>query len=840
MKLNAQIHPDGSTSQYAFHPAYGQGTAGRWPKTETWKRGKILGSGSFGVVWVEQCVRSQGPARLRAVKMIKKEHDPSKQVYCDQELEAVAKFSQPKYSHLFVTSFGWFENSEAIFITMEHIDLRDLQRHLKGPIPEPEVQQICFQLLQGIQCLHDNRFVYRDLKPQVGRGPRWHVKIGDFGISKRYNESGALQTKAGTNLYLAPEVLRMYPPDRKPHPYTNRVDIWSLGVMLFYLLSCHYPFPNNKSLSSYVRNAHFPSLSLLQSVTHEGQNFVKHLLAVDATVRLSAKEALAEEWLRQPASPVSGISRLAVSEKLTPAVSNLTDSTYKASRGWDNEDASSAMIDELTIRAVKGPQSRSSARRKSTSVKQASRSGPLDNSNTPHNKGLSLLNQKQYGEAERMFRQAFEMRKHALGTNHEDTLASLSSLCDALFDQEKYAEAEEVYQDVWVRRKRVLGESHPDTLKTLYNLGNIVYGKEEFAKAEGMYRIAWEGQRRVLGEYCEDTLDSLDALGDALSGQDKYVEAEEVYRNAWEGRRRVFGEYSKPTLQSLSDLGDAISYQERYVEAEAVHRQAWEGWKQVFGEGCSKTLTSLDSLAEALWLQGKLTEAEKIYRTVCKKRKAVLGTHNMTALWTLVALGQVLQSQEKYNVAESVYRQAWRGLKEAFGANDESTLTSLLKLAQAIEGQENYPKAEAVYREVWEGRKELHGANHEDTFQSLECIIFCLFQQDSYANAERLQRQLYESRREVLGSRHEDTLTSLHALGLFLEFQGKYTEAETAFREAWKGRSENLGANHKDTQESLRCLRDTLHETSPLPKSTDKSKGKSKRSLWKRLSSFWG
>jgi calcium/calmodulin-dependent protein kinase I len=181
MKLNAEVHPDGSTSHYT----YAQGTAGRWPKAEIWKRGKILGSGGFGVVWVEQCVSSQGPGRLRAVKMIKKEPDPSKRAYCDQELEAIAKFSQPKvgaifgsihcvdvdidqYSHLFVKSFGWFENTESIFITMEHIDLRDLQRQLTGPIPETEAQQICSQLLHGVQCLHDNKFVHRDLKPQVG------------------------------------------------------------------------------------------------------------------------------------------------------------------------------------------------------------------------------------------------------------------------------------------------------------------------------------------------------------------------------------------------------------------------------------------------------------------------------------------------------------------------------------------------------------------------------------------------------------------------------------------------------------------------------------------------
>ncbi|KAJ5998500.1 hypothetical protein N7451_006310 [Penicillium sp. IBT 35674x] len=68
MKLNADILPDG-TSHW---------TTGKWrPEIEIWKRGEILSSGSFGTVWVEQCMSSEGPAKLRDVKMIKELSDPS-------------------------------------------------------------------------------------------------------------------------------------------------------------------------------------------------------------------------------------------------------------------------------------------------------------------------------------------------------------------------------------------------------------------------------------------------------------------------------------------------------------------------------------------------------------------------------------------------------------------------------------------------------------------------------------------------------------------------------------------------------------------------------------------
>ncbi len=69
----------------------------------------------------------------------------------------------------FVEFYGWFESKDALFIATEYCRYGDLKRFVKdnGSIPEPQVQVITDQILQGIIFMHDNDFAHRDLKPAV-------------------------------------------------------------------------------------------------------------------------------------------------------------------------------------------------------------------------------------------------------------------------------------------------------------------------------------------------------------------------------------------------------------------------------------------------------------------------------------------------------------------------------------------------------------------------------------------------------------------------------------------------------------------------------------------------
>src|ERR1700712_6036468 len=120
---------------------------------------------------------------------------------------------------------------------MEYCELGDLHKHLSSnpPLPEKEAQEVMFQILEGIRYMHEHEFAHRDLKPAVSTKPcncdriscliksakqnilvksippePWWVKITDFGISKRIEESlGAPSTMKGTLQFIAPELFKL-------------------------------------------------------------------------------------------------------------------------------------------------------------------------------------------------------------------------------------------------------------------------------------------------------------------------------------------------------------------------------------------------------------------------------------------------------------------------------------------------------------------------------------------------------------------------------------------------------------------------------------------------------
>ena len=176
-----------------------------------------------------------------------------------------------------------------------------MQDRYEDGIPEPQVAVLFNQVLGGVMACHAAGVAHRDLKPEnLLLTEDGTVKITDFGLSRmmpvppaaELNPSEYRTTLTGTLAYVAPEVL-----DRHYDPF--KADIWSLGCILYVMLTGKFPFgaASGSQLESLIKRAAW--ISLPSTVSPEAKNLCDSLLVRDPKVRLSLEDVRRHPFLNK-------------------------------------------------------------------------------------------------------------------------------------------------------------------------------------------------------------------------------------------------------------------------------------------------------------------------------------------------------------------------------------------------------------------------------------------------------------------------------------------------------------------------------------------------------------
>ena len=177
-----------------------------------------------------------------AVKIVNKTNMTTQDVeLIKSEIEILKLCQHPNIIRL----LDYFENSENIFIIMELLQGGDLFSYLEArsfKISEARASSILHSLATAVYYLHSYGIAHRDLKPEnilmVDKSENSDVKIVDFGLSKMVGPNEKCTEPFGTLSYVSPEILLQ-------QPYDKSVDIWSLGVIAYLLLSGTLPFDDD-------------------------------------------------------------------------------------------------------------------------------------------------------------------------------------------------------------------------------------------------------------------------------------------------------------------------------------------------------------------------------------------------------------------------------------------------------------------------------------------------------------------------------------------------------------------------------------------------------------------
>jgi len=331
-----------------FCPACGEDLRGLTPESNTlagpWAGSIIdgryrltekLGEGGMGTVYKVEHVRM---GKVLALKVLRPEIAIDKKIKqrFHQEARLVSKLSHPNTIQVF--DFGELEDG-SLYIAMEYLSGRDLAWTLRthGSLPERRAISIVIQVLGSLSEAHENNIIHRDVKPAnimllKGRAGDDRVKVLDFGIAKLTEDEQRKHITGvadflGTPAYMSPE-------QAKGESLDSRSDLYSVGAMLFELVTGRGPFVGPTPLSIITKHMtesapRFADVAPDKFVSSNLEKVVRKALAKDRQDRFASAEQM-REALEQVRSEVG-----ASNHHFTPIPDEITGSKMARREDFD-------------------------------------------------------------------------------------------------------------------------------------------------------------------------------------------------------------------------------------------------------------------------------------------------------------------------------------------------------------------------------------------------------------------------------------------------------------------------------------------------------------------------
>ena len=256
---------------------------------------KMLGEGAFGEVWL---VNQKDLNREYAMKIIKKRKNKSNEEKdIINEIEILKKLDHPKI--LKVVDF--YSTLKKYYIITEYCPDGELFTEIikVGKFDEGQTAFVINQILKAIGYCHKMNIIHRDIKPENimitnrEKNGCLQVKLIDFGTAKIFEKGHQEKKYVGSSYYMAPEVIR-----RK---YDEKCDLWSIGVILYIMLTGRPPFDGNDDdeiLENVKVGVYDTSAYPYPLLSAHAKDLINKLLQYEPKKRLSASEALEHPWFK--------------------------------------------------------------------------------------------------------------------------------------------------------------------------------------------------------------------------------------------------------------------------------------------------------------------------------------------------------------------------------------------------------------------------------------------------------------------------------------------------------------------------------------------------------------
>ena len=686
------------------------------------------------------------------------------------------------------------------------------------------IQKVC----DAIHAAHLRGIIHRDLKPSNIRvDDQGEPHILDFGLAKLSDHQSTLDggpefTQSGEFIgslpWASPEQV-----EGRTELIDIRTDVYSLGVILFQVLTGRFPYPVlghlREVMEHICRTAPTRPRSLRPDVDDEIETIVLKCLAKEPDRRSQSAGDLARDigrylageaieakrdslhyvlrkQLRRYRVPlgiaasfvllvIAGLGAslylwrqaLSESERARHAEGQARSEASKSQAALDFITEMFEAVDpvlarghDVTVAEVIDPAA--------TKVAHAFEKQPQAEAVVRGVLGHAFGNVGRYQEATRELRRAWELRQSLGHTEDAEALSLQQHLAFAMLQAGEIADSREILQSVLQKQNIVVGPESRETLSTRSVLALIRQLEGDVTGAIADTRAVLADQERVLGRADRDTLDSLASLADMLVSSGKLDDALAVAHDAAERASATHGADSNVALMIRSIEAEALLSLDRYSEGASLLEKVVKGKEKLYGESHPSTLLSLNLLASALRHQNHDDRALAINRTVAARATQSLG--------------------ERHPV----------------------TLTYFNNLAQALRQTGHLEEAETIFRRILPINREVNGESATDTLLVMGNLGLLLMQRDKPADALPLLRDTLAGLRKSLPEGHWMIGVATMNVGRCQSALKEYADAEATLLDANTQLKNTLGAEHERTQQ----VRNALIELYEARNEPDKAK----------------
>ena len=727
----------------------------------------------------------------------------------EREVEVAARLRHPNIARIHDSGV----HQGIYYYSMDLIEGVNLDQHVKqAHLSHREILELMRIICQAVQYAHQNGVIHRDLKPSnIVIAEDGKPFIVDFGLAKNLVEDDpniTVSTEgevAGTPAYMSPEQA-----SGRLDKIDTRTDVYSVGVMLFALLTGEYPHDLSGSRGEVLRriveeevrrprkldpklDKDLESLLLKSLENVSDRRYVSAgELARDIDNYLEGKPLIAgpqsriyqlHKFVRRHKSLVAGILVVLCVSLIGTVVSTIFaigQARARAEAQAVSDFLRHSVLESLDSYRVGGRQitirSVLDAASKSLNDEKKLQRWPLAEAEIRATLGFAYWSLGLYDQAASHDERALEIRRTHLAKENTLLQSIIETLGWVYFDQNRFEEAEKLFVEAVEANLGVEDEDNwwdaPISMNMLASL-YLVQGR--FSEANEYCLKAMEIVRSHLGE---PLVSNIHTLACCYHLQGRYKEAEEQYRKALEIGQRDLDKTDWHTLTVMRDFSELCCDLGRYDEAEQFLTKVLKSGRVAWDEKHPERLKTMASLGWLYLGQGRHDQAENVLSATLKTTHLVLGNEHTTTAHCMHGLGTVYLCQGQYDQAEPLLTNAWDILCHLLSEENWASLTVKNTLGKLYMARDHFTKAEELYLETMGARRRKLGEDHPNTLKTMNDLAVLYKEQDRYKEAEKYLLEAIEGRRLKLGDTHPHTLQSWKNLIELYEAWNKPEEAE--------------------------------------------------------------